>query len=46
MANLTHQNQELTREVNRHKQCCQRQTKGPGHNSEAGEAENNAEGGE
>ena len=33
MANLTHQNQELTQEVNRHKQCRQWQTEGPGQNS-------------
>jgi len=44
MADLTHQNQELTREVNKHKQRCQRHTEGLGQNSEAREAENNAEG--
>ena len=44
MVDLTHQNQELTQEVNKHKQHRQQQMEGPGQNSEVGEAKNNAEG--
>ena len=44
MADLTHQNQELTREVNKHKQRHQWQTEGLGQNSKNGGAKNGAEG--
>ena len=44
MADLTHQNQELTREVNKHKQRRQHHTEGLGQNLEVGEVENNAKG--
>ena len=44
MTDLTHQNQELTQEVNKHKQRCQHHTEGPGQNSKAREVENNAKG--
>ena len=46
MANLTRQNQELTREVNRKKQHRHQRTEEPRQNSKNGGAENNAKGGD
>ena len=44
MVDLMHENQELTQEVNKHKQCCQRHTEGPWQSSEAEDVDNNAKG--